>query len=675
MDNSRGGFTFRGRLVASIFLIGMLLCAVEIVAAAQPKFGGKVHLHGVLSREYLAARPAGVVDALMAVPVLRGQLTRQNLDEAMLARVQPGGSFSLFLSTETDWLIVLINTRATGPGRWAGQMAFRIKGDASTLLLLPTSRAIAPALNLGRIEMQGGFAVTRRPLDARSFSMTPEQLAALARSDDHFASVKNLVINSGGGSGYTYSLRPDFHWDCNYAETRDAYSGIFFGYRSYNFQLDSDDPEPTMAQICGTGGVAKVPAELFPPEATEVFSTIPGLVYTFTVPIANNNVSCSTDTGGFTVASDEDFFATDRHGAVSFTFGRELRTQPIPAGYWLYKVNGVLKAQFDLAVTSPVTEDGRVNGVAPMLRLNTDAEGRILSADVAWVRQASTPEGFEIITDLSELSLLMESAEIFFENTHGGLSRYESVSFDPTAETNVSPANPWYYGFFGDAGEQAESVGIFYSSGGLGFYFTFQRFVYPDGIPAAELPIPSYEQSGVTRGQRFDCAAGHTGLDFGFTDWPAPGSFSFHDIVSPFDGIVQDCKGHYMSNGQWLISLTIAYNREWRALLAFEPCNNDESVRQQQTAEIAVHSGQVVRQGQVIGRLVVPSSTILGSFGPHVHWGLDRLDPATGSGVEEACPRSYCTAGAASSLDLIYTSVEYGPLLPVCQDESCPYTP
>jgi murein DD-endopeptidase MepM/ murein hydrolase activator NlpD len=60
--------------------------------------------------------------------------------------------------------------------------------------------------------------------------------------------------------------------------------------------------------------------------------------------------------------------------------------------------------------------------------------------------------------------------------------------------------------------------------------------------------------------------------------------------------------------------------------LAFEPDSQDQTIINKQRDEIAVSIGQIVKQGDLIGRLVVPLPSSSQVFGPHVHWGVDQLD-------------------------------------------------
>jgi hypothetical protein len=369
-------------------------------------------------------------------------------------------------------------------------------------------------------------------------------------------------------------LRPDFKWFGNYADMNPGFTfPFFYGYRNYNFQLDSTSTEVSMDNICGTNGADKMALELFPPLGTSVVSKFPPLTYTNTNPISNNNATLSTTPDNFLEARDEDFFATNRYNKISYSFGMDLRTDPIPKGLWLYKVDNDTKAKFDVGIAAPNTPDGHINGIAPVLHANLDASGRIMSFDIKWyARDESALGKYKEVPDIT--GYLVDSGDIFLENNAGGSRRYESIHFNPATQTNVVPTQTWYYGNAGTAAEQAEMIGAFYSSANVGYFFQFPRFVYPQGSTdnISILPIPLPEQNNIHKGQAYHHEPQHSGLDFGFTDYPAtPGQYNLHSIISPWDGIITSIEEQVIpGSGNIGFSINIRYNQNLSALLAFE---------------------------------------------------------------------------------------------------------
>lgn len=472
-------------LALSIVLIGF---AIQAYGKDNARHGPAptLTLHGKVDDGYQVLRhhhrnaSAKPVDTVMAVPVYGGNLDSRSMLNSKAATLKPGGAFSLSLEKNADWLLVLMNFAAAGPDRFAGVIAFPTGDPENTLLLLPVSTAAVSKLNIGKVDAAGDVGLAQKPIDAADFSMTPGQLITLARNDDPFMNVKNLVLNFGAAApGVFYTLRPDFQWFGDYAGINNAFPDpAAYLYRHYNFQLDSNSGELTIDQVCGTLGVPRVPVELYPPAT--INTTNPSLIYDPATPIANDNAVCSIAADGAVEVTEPvngDFFASNRYGDISYSFGVGLLTDPIPSGLWFYKVGGLERAWFDFGgpVYAPRTSGGQVNGFAPVIRVNTAADGRITSVDVRWYQYNAATVMYEEIADLLDLSYLIGSAGIFFENSFSGLHRYESVSFDPVTQTSVTPVNTWYYGTSGPAGEQAQSIGAFYPSAGLGYFFSFFR--------------------------------------------------------------------------------------------------------------------------------------------------------------------------------------------------------
>jgi len=662
----------------------LLACGTFLLSALfleNPAEARSLHpsltISGSLGKGYLPAahtfrtharfidRKIRIVDTVIAIPVVKGKLSSQSIAQGVKSAIHANGSFNLSLTRDKDYVLVLVNSKSRTATRFAGQIAFRTEASQVFLPFLPTEQLRGTRLNLGRIEAEGDLALPARMIKNNEWLLTPTQISFLAANGTSFKNVKNMVINYDAGNGIYYSLRPDFRWEGAYAGMK---SGISYPsmYTHYNFQMDSNSQEITMDMICGTNGVPKAALELFPPAGTSVLAKYPPATYDSNTPIANNNAVCSPTPDSFIEARDEDFFATNRYGDISFSFGSSLLSDPVPGGYWQYKVNGALRAQFDEGVTAPKTADGMINGLIPAIHANLDANGRITSFSITWYqRDESSPIKYTEVTDLSVLGYLVESAGIFIENNSTGQRRYESVSYDPVTQTVVTMTNDWYYGTSGNTDTQAERIGTFYSSAGLGYFFEYPRIVYPAGNPACILPIPASEINKVKKGQQYQPTT-HDGLDFGFTDWPAvPGQYVLYDIVAPVTGFVTEIKGHTIpgvlySENNYAYTMVIRYNEGWSTFVCFEPDTKDQAMVDLQKQKLYVTPGKKVNQGDVIGQLVVsqPSSTEV--FGPHVHWQLYRTND-NGQSVSIVCPRTYSTPQAVTTLDALYQSVGISP--------------
>jgi hypothetical protein len=142
----------------------------------------------------------------------------------------------------------------------------------------------------------------------------------------------------------------------------------------------------------------------------------------------------------------------------------------------LYYEGDQLRGQFDVAVASPLRVDNTIKGFIPSVRINTDGTGKITSVDIKWYYWDDSASQYVELTDVSVLRYLIGTGDVYFDNSSSGTRTYETVHFDPAAQTSVTPSQyPLYYGTAGPANQQLEGFGIFYSSGGIGFMFEFFR--------------------------------------------------------------------------------------------------------------------------------------------------------------------------------------------------------
>jgi hypothetical protein len=432
---------------------------------------------------YLSSGYAGVVidkyvDKIVAIQSDRGYLDGSSMEYSRSATMDPDGTFSISLDTGKDWLLVLMDSTApVKSDQFVGYVA--LNAGTENLLQVPASTSTTSSLNLGTITASGDIGESD-PIDGSNFDLTSAQLLDLAKNDDVFKSVKNLVINYDNATGVYYTLRPDFRWNGSYASINGAFqdpSG--YTYANYSFQLDSNTTTIDIDKICGTNGQEQVIVKLVPPSDV---TTSDVYVRTFNPgnPMSSTTVKCKVATDNFIEAyqdpGNSDFFATNRYGGVSQSWAAPL-SGTIPGGNWLYYEGDQLKGQFDVAVASPLRADNTIKGFVPSARINIEeGTGRILSVDLKWYYWDDSTSGYVELADVSVLKYLIGTGGVFFDNSLSGPRTYETVNFDPAADTSVTPTQyPWYYGTDGPANEQLEGFGIFYSSGGIGFFINFFR--------------------------------------------------------------------------------------------------------------------------------------------------------------------------------------------------------
>jgi hypothetical protein len=423
--------------------------------------------------------PNPIVDQVVAIPMNRGSLRADSMSSRVTSSVDAGGNFSLALSKSYDWLVVLVDTSATGTNRFVGSVGIKTgETDTSGLLNLPATVAAVSSLNLGTISRPNASAndaLSAATVTGSDFKMTEAQLTTMTKTDDLFKNAMNIVNNFeayGNGTGVSYRLRPDFKWrgvysvltNSNNLDTQPSYT-----FHHYNFQLDTNSPSVTMGMLCPTNTKT---LQLFPPAGTTV-SASTGTTYTETVPLQNDSPVCGVYSDNtHSVQRDSDFQATDAYGGMTYGFPTDLYGD-IPHGYWIWKEDGVIKGEFDNSIVIPKSATGKPTGFAPALRVNVSGN-RILSVDIAWYYyDAASDQYVKLSTaDLALLSHAMLNAEVSFMNE--AMNTKEDIYFDPVLTTSVSPtAQVWNLDTGGGAtdGSQAVSIIVFYETGGVGNYF------------------------------------------------------------------------------------------------------------------------------------------------------------------------------------------------------------
>lgn len=430
-----------------------------------------------------------VVNRVTAIPNLAGVLNANSITRSKSASVAANGTFSLSLEKDKNWILVLEDTNASSlTERFVGYVALKVDTDSS-LLSIPTTSASATSLSLGTLSKSGDTGVSSTTASTSDFTLTAGQLGTLARTDDLFKSVKNLVINYDNTTGSYILPMPSFEFRGNYAGMENQY-GIAgdYNYRSYQISLLPNMPGFTVDNVCGAG---KIKVELYPPAGATVTDRLGTNTYTSTNPITNDYAVCSTASDGAREANEPtqtfptppgygDFYSSNREASLGYpiilefgTGGGDGLVGSVPAGYWRYEVNDVVKGQFDLAVASPWT-GSIIKALVPVLKVNRNVTtGLITSIDIKWYRPNDTLTGYVELTDTSVLKQLIEFTNIELENWSSG-RRYENSFIDPSTVTSYTPTNPWYWTGTNSSDPTLEAWGIHlsYGTGGVNLFFS-----------------------------------------------------------------------------------------------------------------------------------------------------------------------------------------------------------
>lgn len=434
--------------------------------------------------ENVAYAAVGVnVNTVTALRIENGALSTYSVINSVSANINADGTFSLSLDKNYDWVLLLMDKNATGTARFIGTVALN-NNNMDSLLNLPTSSMTTSSIALGNINDAGSsVGMTTNMVNSADFSLSAAQLLTLAKTDDSYKNAKNLVLNYNQTTGVYYKLRPDFKWRGTYASlSTTASDPAAYTYNHYNFQLDSNSSDvAAMSDLCGTTPVTTL--KIFPPLGTTAVSTNPSITYSNTIPITNDSAVCSSVTNNGVTATEAseygtggDFFASNAYGNISYSFGGYIGGT-IPAGYWDYKVNNVLKGQFDISAVAPLAMNGATKGFSPAIKVNKDVNGKIVSVDITWYVVSANGSTKTLLapSDLSILKHAISTGGIYFDN-FAGTRRYESINFDPSTQASVTPVGTWYFDILPSgaaANELALGIGIFYESAGVGYFIDF----------------------------------------------------------------------------------------------------------------------------------------------------------------------------------------------------------
>jgi hypothetical protein len=427
------------------------------------------------------------VDRVVALKVERGSLTAASLVQGHEATVDADGTFVLDLEKRFDWLLVLVNSKATGPDRFIGSVQIDAgTGGSEGLLEVPVSVAQIDRVDLGALSRKPtgkdtGDAVASEVVVPQDFGMTVQQLRALSRTDDVFRNARNILVNHDAATGTWYTVMPGFAWSNPSAVTPGFTSPTASRFEGYAFQMDTNSPSVTVEALCGEGD-SRVVAGLFPP-VDVAMNEPPSTVYGPSHGMTNDQVTACTTEGAFTRAVDRDFFA-QRNGAgsdqyLSYGFSGARFPYPIAQGDWVWKENGQARAVFDLSVAAPMAAGGLQAGYVPSIRLAPEGDGRVPSVDVRWSYWDESTESY-VDVGPAELDVLRHSlgaVEVALYEKGHDTDTTEKIVFDPAIEAAIGPKDPWYYGVEPPVGgKRLEKVMLFCEVGGIGRVVSFTGF-------------------------------------------------------------------------------------------------------------------------------------------------------------------------------------------------------
>jgi hypothetical protein len=472
-----------GSALAALASLVLAACGGGGGGSNPPAAPGAVRVSGAVSATssaalfQVAASSALAVpaaNAVIAIPLQHGSLSGSSMSSSQTAPLGADGAFTLRLDKSSDWLLVLANTGVVGAGRFLGSVDVRTDVGAG-LLELPFTTAAIDVLALGTVTHTAAWdATSATTVDATAFRLSDSQLVAVAKSDDIFRNAMNIVNNFGtyAGAGVWYALRPDFQWWDAASVLSTDYSDparLAADYRGMSFQIDSNQTEVGIDALCAHSAIVT-----FEPPG---LVTVDGVGYVGSaVPMTSANVVCETlvtNEGTSRRGWSGPLYMSGGYGASPSLSVKTVTENPV--GSWILKVNGTVRAAFDVAgVNPPVTAGDAPKGFVPAFKINTQPDGRITSVDVKWYYDDGGTYVPLAPTDLAVLRFFIERLELDFSSVVGGTTLSEDVYIDPSVETRAVPTRyAWYYGGTPPTPGQATGLMGFYESGGFGHFFHF----------------------------------------------------------------------------------------------------------------------------------------------------------------------------------------------------------
>jgi hypothetical protein len=418
---------------------------------------GSLAISASLFEQFSALRPERLfasdtepaIDAIWAIPTSVGadSLTSEDI---VVGTLNADHSFSIDVSNSKDYVVVLVNSEATGATSVESRLN-QIVGFAGfnasdrELIRMPVSAAVDRSVSLGTVTVDAaGSAISNRTLDdvTTEFSSGKSALTEYSRTNDVLKSIKNAYANNN--SGVYYSFNPTFMFRALQSEVTDAdfSNPASSRYTGYLVFINTNDPGLLFDKVCDR----TTSVELIPP--------------------------ASISTVGNTTPVTQLDNATAMTSQSSTTCGGE---------------NCTLKAAFDLATVSPVdATTGKPVVYIPVVRVTRDGGNLVTKVEMRLKAYNATTGTWEDPADLTTLRAVVTNPNISLTDYSGSRRSYPStysngLQFDDNGivTLNVTGEN---WSLAGQGGEnEADSVDISWQISGTSYRMEIRSYL-PNGM-------------------------------------------------------------------------------------------------------------------------------------------------------------------------------------------------
>ncbi len=390
-----------------------------------------------------ALSSSGQVDQVVAIPMLAD--TKQAVPENIIkATVDRSGNFSLALTTDYDWLLLLTDSKAARPENKVTAYVTMTASQVDSMVPIPASHANTSNSNLdlgylnnnpGSQEAQSSNNVASM---APTFNLSLSSLLAMARFDNGYKAVVNMYLNYNGS---LFESGIQFDWDGGSLPAALANTEANPANYSYDgYRLSFTPPANTL----NYNNICKVldALQVIPPASVDMVNQYAG---TAQPPALLSTITPTTPFHSSTNMIDQGTYCFDNSinnagGEIGISNGgrrvvsagvpvRYLLKGNPPAGWWRMKYQGQQIGIFDFETASPVDSYSNPLVFLPAPKIVTDATGsNVTSIEIRWFAYDSASGTYTLVNPADVNALVVDS-------------HIELSSTAPTATDLIRPAS------------------------------------------------------------------------------------------------------------------------------------------------------------------------------------------------------------------------------------------
>ena len=404
-------------------LIAVIIFLISCGKDDSKAKGRSVRISGTLGATYNTKGTkfysAPSVDKVWVTPLYGGdpnKIAGENMSEHIQFLDLTDGGFSVDVDSAVseDWLILLIDsTRALKIDQVIGYVTMGYGSDS--MIKIPVGSAGTGNIDLGELNTDGSEdAVSGNTAETNEsfFTLTPETLIAMAKTDDMLKAIKNIYVNYDSTTKEFYHVMPIFNFksgtitDLAAGTATTPAAIVAAANRMYHFNIKTNDAPFTASDDT---------VDHFPPAS-------------ITLKPASDVII-----GGWDGLTTEIYGPTGVDGtAIPNTYGYVDRTAPntpvnefilgyyyfsgtVGTGYWELMKNDVTLCTFDVSQAFSVDGSDNPKIFVPVPTMTLDAGRNITKINITWYMYDSA--GVNPYTAVTDMDCVESSTtgELYFQ--------------------------------------------------------------------------------------------------------------------------------------------------------------------------------------------------------------------------------------------------------------------